>query len=53
VQQIRRRRLTPEGVLVYLTQWEEYPAAEATWEPAASFAGCKDLLDAFNNRCKS
>jgi hypothetical protein len=29
------------------TLWEGYSAAEATWEPVESFAGCKELLDAF------
>jgi hypothetical protein len=31
----------------YHTLWEGYATAEATWEPAESFAGCKELLDAF------
>jgi hypothetical protein len=47
VQRILRRRLTASGTPQYHTLWEGYLAAEATWEPAESFAGCKELLDTF------
>ena len=47
VWRILRKRLLAGGAPEYHTLWEGYPAAEATWEPAESFAGCKELLDAF------
>jgi hypothetical protein len=47
VQQIMRKRLSAGGALEYRTLWKGYPAAEATWEPAESFAGCRGLLAAF------
>jgi hypothetical protein len=47
VQRILRRRLKASGTPQYYTLWEGYPAMEATWEPAESFAGCKELLAAF------
>ena len=42
-----RKRLSAGGVPEYHTLWEGYPAAQATWEPAESFAGCRELLAAF------
>ena len=48
VQRILRKRLSAGcGTPEYRTLWEGYPAAEATWEPAESFAGCRGLLAAF------
>ena len=47
VQRILRKRLSADGAPEYHTLWEGYSAAEATWEPAESFAGCKELLDTF------
>jgi hypothetical protein len=47
VQRILRRRLLAGGAPEYHTLWEGYAAAEATWEPAESFAGCRWLLATF------
>ena len=48
VQRILRKRLSAGcGTPEYRTLWEGCPAAEATWEPAESFAGCRELLAAF------
>ena len=47
VQRILQKRLPAGGAPEYHTLWEGYPAAEATWEPAESFAGCRGLLAAF------
>ena len=49
VQRILRRRLTASGAPQYhrTSLWEGYPAVEATWEQAESFAGYKELHAAF------
>jgi hypothetical protein len=47
VQQILKKRLSAAGAPEYHTLWEGYLAAEATWEPEESFAGCRGLLAAF------
>jgi hypothetical protein len=47
VQKIVRKHVSVGGAPEYRTLWEGHPEAEATWEPAESFAGCRELLAAF------
>ena len=47
VLRILKKQLLPSGATEYHTLREGYPEAEATWEPAESFAGCRGLLATF------
>ena len=44
---VRPALLTRGGAPEHHTLWEGYSVAEATWEPAQSFAGYKELLATF------
>ena len=44
---LRKRQSHVDGEPEYETWWEGHPEAEASWEPAESFAGCPGLLAAF------